>query len=108
MTSLAKDARDVGNRVVVAGGAPLALLAGVAGGMLLAWGSRRRGASGRVFGVSGALLLAASLVAGERARHGRARPAATGRVRVPQDRVFEFWSHYEDEPAAPHRTALTR
>jgi hypothetical protein len=80
---------------------PLLLMAGVAGGMLLACSSRRRGAVRQMLGISGAALLAAALVAGERARFRAARTTMAG-INVPHDRVFEFWSHYEDEPRVRH------
>jgi len=75
---------------------PVTLCVGLVGGALVAWGARRTNAMRVTAGVSGVALLAAALARGEWERQRAA--AARRPVGVPEDRVFEFWSHYEDEP----------
>lgn len=80
-----------------------ALWASIAGGALLAYGIRRRGAVGAALGTVGAGLIIGGLsrrAAGRRGAGGRRtfEARATFRVSLPVDRVFEFWSHYENFP----------
>jgi hypothetical protein len=83
---------------------PVTLIAGLVGGALLAWGANRRSAVRTAAGASGAILLASALVRAERERRRGAGWPSGRPVGVPEDRVFEFWSHYEDErPASPAR-----
>lgn len=82
---------------------PVTLIAGLLGGALLAWGASRRSGLRAAAGASGAALLASALARAEWER--RRAVWRTGRaIGVPEDRVFEFWSHYEDaRPAPPAR-----
>lgn len=81
---------------------PLAL-AGLAAVVLLGWGCGRRERVVRGLAISGAVLLASSLVGRARARGGSMGRVDGVAMSVPRDRVFEFWSHYEEEPHTPGR-----
>jgi uncharacterized membrane protein len=81
------------------------LLAGVAGGALVAYGLRRRGLIGASLGTVGAGLLARGLsnlemkqLIGIGADSGVIHVQKTINIQAPVERVYEFWTNYENFP----------
>jgi uncharacterized membrane protein len=81
------------------------LFAGAAGGLLAAYGARKRGVLGVVTGVTGAGLLSRAVTNMEIARlvgAGGSRAISiqkTINIAAPVEEVFEFWMHHENFPS---------
>lgn len=73
---------------------------GIAGGALIAYAMRKRGPLGTALGVLGAGMIANGMVPRRRvhARHAGIEVAKTLEVMAPVERVFDFWTHYENFP----------
>ena len=84
-------------------------IAGLAGGVLLAYGVRRRGPLGALLGTLGFGLLSSGVTNRGAVRlltRGlRAGVAGVPAFGVPEDRVFEFWNHYENDHESEHGDA---
>jgi uncharacterized membrane protein len=86
----ARRGREIASRVA----------AGIAGGALIAYAVRKRGPLGTTLGVLGAGMIASGIVprGRARARHAGIEVCKELLIMAPVERVFDFWTNYENFP----------